>query len=106
MQAGRTKSDTKPASGEVPTKLAKKIKKSTSAKSAFAHFEEDDIVERFRPASTREYKAKVSDDEEEEEGEVDAKADDFINRFKQQLKLQRLESITRYKDMVNKGSNR
>lgn len=77
-------------------KLAKKMKKSASAKSAFSHFEEDDIVERFRPASAREYEAKVSDDdEEEEEGEVDAKADDFINRFKQQLKLQRLDSILR-----------
>ncbi|THG21515.1 hypothetical protein TEA_024960 [Camellia sinensis var. sinensis] len=31
---------------------------------------------------------------EDEEG-VDAKADDFINRFKQQLKLQRLDSILR-----------
>jgi len=29
--------------------------------------------------------------------EVDAKADDFINKFKQQLKLQRLESLLRYR---------
>ncbi|GLJ44066.1 hypothetical protein SUGI_0919060 [Cryptomeria japonica] len=33
---------------------------------------------------------------------VDAKADDFINKFKQQLKLQRLESLMRYKDTLNK----
>ncbi|OWM63412.1 pathogen-associated molecular patterns-induced protein A70 [Punica granatum] len=106
-QVLRTESDMKPASGEIPTKLAKKMKKSASAKSAFAHFEEDDIVERVRPFSAREGKAKVSDDDEEEgEGEVDAKADDFINRFKQQLKLQRIDSITRYKDMVNRGSSR
>ena len=31
----------------------------------------------------------------EEDEEVDARADDFINKFKQQLKLQRLDSIIR-----------
>ncbi|KAJ6840698.1 proline-rich receptor-like protein kinase PERK12 [Iris pallida] len=41
--------------------------------------------------------------EEEEEEEVDARADDFINRFKQQLKLQRLDSIMRYKEMLTRG---
>ncbi|XP_031478475.1 pathogen-associated molecular patterns-induced protein A70-like [Nymphaea colorata] len=35
--------------------------------------------------------------------EVDAKADDFINRFKQQLQLQRMESIMRHKEMLNRG---
>lgn len=35
------------------------------------------------------------------EGEVDAKADDFINRFKQQLKMQRLESLLRYRTNSN-----
>ncbi|XP_057538262.1 pathogen-associated molecular patterns-induced protein A70-like [Amaranthus tricolor] len=34
----------------------------------------------------------------DEEIEVDAKADDFINKFKQQLKLQRLESLLRYRN--------
>ncbi|GMP80650.1 hypothetical protein CsSME_00035670 [Camellia sinensis var. sinensis] len=42
---------------------------------------------------------------EDEEG-VDAKADDFINRFKQQLKLQRLDSILRYKEMLSRGSGK
>ncbi|KAI3447137.1 hypothetical protein Pfo_003802 [Paulownia fortunei] len=37
---------------------------------------------------------------------VDAKADDFIKRFKQQLKLQRLDSILRYKEMLNRGMGR
>jgi hypothetical protein len=37
---------------------------------------------------------------------VDSKADDFINKFKQQLKLQRIDSIMRYKDMINKGSSK
>ncbi|KAK9715748.1 hypothetical protein RND81_06G186900 [Saponaria officinalis] len=31
------------------------------------------------------------------EEEVDAKADDFINKFKQQLKMQRIESLMRYR---------
>ncbi|KAL2929933.1 RNA 3'-terminal phosphate cyclase [Bienertia sinuspersici] len=32
-----------------------------------------------------------------EDEQVDSKADDFINRFKQQLKMQRLESMIRYR---------
>lgn len=98
----RTKSDTKPSSGEMPEKLPKKMKKSASAKSAFGHFAADDIVETRRPATVREKKAKVTEDDEE----VDAKADDFINRFKHQLKLQRLDSIIRYKDIITRGSDK
>ncbi|BAT82508.1 hypothetical protein LR48_Vigan07g257000 [Vigna angularis] len=96
----RTHSDTKPSSGEVPVKLPRKMKKSASSKSAFAHFKEEDIVENRRPATVREAKVNgaVVDDE------VDAKADDFINKFKQQLKLQRLDSIMRYKEMIGRGS--
>ncbi|XP_042037253.1 pathogen-associated molecular patterns-induced protein A70 [Salvia splendens] len=94
----RTKSDTKPAGGEIPAKLAAKMRKSASVKSPFNHFEEGDIVEARRPATVREVRAAVAD-----EGGVDAKADDFINRFKQQLKLQRLDSIIRYKDMIGRG---
>ncbi|KAF4375693.1 hypothetical protein F8388_014415 [Cannabis sativa] len=100
----RSNSDTKPSNGEAPPKLSKKMKKSASAKSAFSHFNEDDIVESRRPATVREGKAKVVEKDEEEEGEVDAKADDFINRFKQQLKLQRLDSIVRYKEMIGRGA--
>lgn len=96
-QVSRSKSDTEPSSGEVPTKLSRKMKKSASAKSAFAHFEEDEVVESRRPATAREVKAKVTEADEE----VDAKAADFINRFKQQLKLQRMDSI-----MGNRGSNK
>lgn len=33
-------------------------------------------------------------------GGVDEKADDFIKRFKEQLRLQRLDSILRYRDML------
>nr|GEZ33287.1 hypothetical protein CTI12_AA086170 [Tanacetum cinerariifolium] len=35
---------------------------------------------------------------------VNAKADDFIKRFKQQLKLQRLDSLQRFRDMLNRGT--
>ncbi|XP_030530612.1 pathogen-associated molecular patterns-induced protein A70-like [Rhodamnia argentea] len=101
--AQRTKSDTKPASGELTPKLPRKMRKSASLKSAFAHFEEDDIVEARRPATTREGKGKASHEVDEE---VDAKADDFINRFKQQLKLQRLDSFMRYKEMINRGNGK
>ncbi|KAF9607898.1 hypothetical protein IFM89_003712 [Coptis chinensis] len=38
--------------------------------------------------------------------EVDAKADDFINKFKNQLKLQRLDSILRYKEMLGRGADK
>ncbi|XP_010262112.1 PREDICTED: uncharacterized protein LOC104600711 [Nelumbo nucifera] len=101
----RSKSDTKPSSGDIPVKLPQKMKKSATTKSAFRHFEEEDIVERRRPSTVRENESKASDlqsvgvDEE-----VDAKADDFINRFKQQLKLQRLDSIMRYKEMLSRGA--
>ncbi|XP_050220214.1 pathogen-associated molecular patterns-induced protein A70 [Mercurialis annua] len=106
-QVGRSKSDTKPTAGEVSKKLAKKMRKSASTKSAFAHFEEedDDIVESRRPATVREGKSGGHRMTEVDDAEVDAKADDFINRFKQQLKLQRVDSIVRYKEMVNRGSN-
>ncbi|KAL2317920.1 hypothetical protein Fmac_031796 [Flemingia macrophylla] len=98
----RSQSDTKPASGEPPVKLPRKMKKSASSKSAFSHFKEDDIVETRRPATVREGVAAAAADADDHE--VDAKADDFINRFKQQLKLQRLDSIMRYKEMIGRGS--
>ncbi|KAJ9183579.1 hypothetical protein P3X46_007412 [Hevea brasiliensis] len=97
----RSKSDTKPTSGEVPTKLPKKMKKSASSKSAFAHFKEEDNVESRRPATVREGKSKAT---EVDGAEVDARADDFINRFKQQLKLQRIDSITNYKETIGRRS--
>ncbi|XP_023535532.1 uncharacterized protein LOC111796947 [Cucurbita pepo subsp. pepo] len=96
----RTKSDTMPSAGEFPTKLARKMKKSASSKSAFSHFEADEIVESRRPATVKEGKEKMT----EIDDEVDAKADDFINKFKQQLKLQRLESILKYKEIVGRGN--
>lgn len=59
--------------------------------------DDDEDVNMRRPATTRERRNVVDE-------EVDAKADDFIIRFKQQLKLQRLESLVRYNEKLNKRS--
>uniref|UniRef100_A0A1D1XNQ5 4-chlorobenzoate--CoA ligase n=1 Tax=Anthurium amnicola TaxID=1678845 RepID=A0A1D1XNQ5_9ARAE len=96
----RSQSDSQPTAGEMPVKLPAKLKKSASAKSAFDHFEENEeevaaAVTAQRPATTR--PSHPTDEE------VDAKADDFINRFRQQLKLQRLDSIMRYKEMLTRS---
>lgn len=89
-----SKSDATSTSGEVPTKQTRKIKKSMSVKLASFHYEEEEDInniESRRPATVREGKVSVTEDEE-----VDAKADDFINKFKQQLKLQRLDSLIKW----------
>ncbi|MCL7028457.1 hypothetical protein MKW94_016963 [Papaver nudicaule] len=91
-------------------------KKLVSAKSDvlghFGEFEEDEILEEKRRNLTAKEKKsksmnvkKVNEFSDDDEGrvvdeEVDAKADDFINRFKNQLKLQRLDSIMQYKDLL------
>lgn len=88
----RTKSD-----GDIPSNPPPaKMKKSASLKVGFAHIEEEEVVEARRPVTVRERKsaARVV---EEDDVEVDSKADDFINKFKNDLKLQRIESIIRTK---------
>ncbi|CAN4116956.1 unnamed protein product [Withania somnifera] len=40
---------------------------------------------------------------DEEEEAVDRKANDFINKFREQLKMQRIHSILKYKEMSNRG---
>lgn len=67
----------------IPARPVEKIKKSASEKSAFGQSGEKE--------SGRKSKTTSSTCDEE----VDAKADDFINRFKQQLRLQRLDSLLR-----------
>ncbi|GLT79083.1 hypothetical protein SLA2020_505900 [Shorea laevis] len=73
--------------------LPEKIKKSASENSR--HKEDDEEVERRRPQKVRMEKTESFG----ESSDVDAKADDFINSFKQQLKLQRLDSLLRYREM-------
>lgn len=59
------------------------------------HHEENDIRKRL---STKKTIVRGHDES------VDAKADDFIERFKQQLKLQRLDSLQRLREMLNRGT--
>ncbi|KAL1217432.1 Pathogen-associated molecular patterns-induced protein A70 [Cardamine amara subsp. amara] len=83
-------------------KATGKMTKSASDKSGFgfigSHEEAETVesVERRRPDTTRVERTTSFGDGEDC---VDAKASDFINKFKQQLKLQRLDSILRYKEM-------
>lgn len=79
----------------MPEKLPQKIKKSASENSAFDHFKEESVG---GPSSVRGRQDSRGD------AEVDEKADDFISRFKQQLKLQRLDSLLRYKEMLHRGN--
>ncbi|XP_047052770.1 pathogen-associated molecular patterns-induced protein A70-like [Lolium rigidum] len=104
------------AEPELP-RLPARLRKSASDKSAFAHFvveEDTEAVEARRPATTRdrprrplvvaEPEEPVSEEEPEEAaGEVDARADDFINKFHHQLKLQRIDSFMRYRDTLRRG---
>ncbi|KAG6511180.1 hypothetical protein ZIOFF_029235 [Zingiber officinale] len=86
----RIRSDSAGKEEAAGTKLAERMKKSASASSAFGRFEEAEIVR--RPAASKGGRGSAV---AEEEVEVDARADDFINRFRQQLQLQRLDSIMR-----------
>ncbi|CAN1814008.1 Pathogen-associated molecular patterns-induced protein A70 [Linum perenne] len=79
----------------------KKMRKSASVKCtevvALAAKEEEVRLEKRRPATVRLQKTVSIGDEC---GGVDSKADDFINRFKEQLKLQRVDSLLRRKELV------
>ncbi|GKE46317.1 BEACH domain-containing protein LvsA-like protein [Tanacetum coccineum] len=72
------------------------MKKSRSQMRIADDNDEDDVNLR-RPTTTRESRNVVDE-------EVDIKADHFISRFKQQLRLQRLESLARYNDMLKRQS--
>ncbi|KAL6615899.1 hypothetical protein ACP70R_038169 [Stipagrostis hirtigluma subsp. patula] len=49
-------------------------------------------------------RAVVVRDEAAAAASVDERADDFINRFRQQLQLQRLNSLLNYREMLNRGT--
>lgn len=40
----------------------------------------------------------------EERSDIDKKADDFIKNFRNQLKIQRAESLKRFYEMLNRGT--
>ncbi|KAD4178680.1 hypothetical protein E3N88_27271 [Mikania micrantha] len=96
----RTKSEV-----NIRPKSPLKMKKSASLKAGFSHLDEEDTVEARRPATVREKKPSVgvaADDDVD----LDSRADDFINRFKNDLKLQRIESIMRTKGTTNRGTGK
>ncbi|KAG6723362.1 hypothetical protein I3842_03G204600 [Carya illinoinensis] len=68
-----------------PQRPVEKMKRSASEKS---------------PVGSSEEKETMSLEEDED---VDVKADDFINRFKQQLRLQRLDSLLRYRNLLKRN---
>lgn len=80
----------------VDSKKSTKMKKSKSLKVGFKDdYDGDDVaaVEARRPGTVRVKKTVMEDDDDDDDVEVDSRADDFINRFKNDLKLQRIESI-------------
>jgi hypothetical protein len=98
-------------------RLPARLHKSASEKSSFSHFEAQEVeeavqaVEKRRPATTRDGGAArrlpvqaeaESKEEQEAGGEVDAQAENFINKFHHQLKLQRMESILRHRETVRR----
>ncbi|KAL1202931.1 Pathogen-associated molecular patterns-induced protein A70 [Cardamine amara subsp. amara] len=99
----RTKSESStPVTKKKKKKVTKKMTKSASAKCDVGYIgrEEETIeaVEKRRPETMR-VERTTSIGEEGEDG-VDDKASNFINKFKQQLKLQRLDSFLRYREML------
>lgn len=82
------------------TKAKENMKKSASEKAMAVEKtveEEREMVERRRPQTARlERTVTVGDGDHA----VDARADDFINKFKRQLRLQRLDSLLRYKEIL------
>ncbi|KAK4764772.1 hypothetical protein SAY86_025862 [Trapa natans] len=108
-QATRVNSNTRPRKGDAPTRLTGKMNKSESDRTSVIYFkaEEDEIEDLASElGKKRGHVGAAAEEEEGEEEEIDARADDFINRFKQQLRLQRLDSILRYKEMFNRSSAR
>lgn len=99
----RSKSETSGARSAPAEKMTKSASEKSGKGGGGDEEEEEEIavVKRRRPATAKVEKS-VKESQTASFGEddgVDAKADDFINRFKQQLKLQRLESLKRFSEM-------
>ncbi|XP_047325096.1 involucrin-like [Impatiens glandulifera] len=96
----RTTAEPMKESSEIPVRKEGRMKKSVSMKAEAKkkELELEETIEARRPATMREGKGKKTTVEKDEYG-VDEKADDFINRFKQQLMLQRMDSIGRQREI-------
>ncbi|KAI4971632.1 hypothetical protein ZWY2020_002546 [Hordeum vulgare] len=104
---------------ELP-RLPARQRKSARDKSAFAYIvaeKDNEVVEARRPATTRDahrrhhLATKLEEPAPEEEteeavGEVDARADEFINKFHHQLKLQRADSFMRSRGTLHRRQRR
>ncbi|KAF7109909.1 hypothetical protein CFC21_110095 [Triticum aestivum] len=99
---------------ELPRRPAR-LRKSASDKSAFAHVvakKDTEVVEVRRPATTSDAERRsslvakpepASEEEIQEAGsEVDARADEFINKFHHQLKQQRIDSFRRSRNTLHR----
>ncbi|XP_031276811.1 pathogen-associated molecular patterns-induced protein A70-like [Pistacia vera] len=93
----RSKSETKKSKQR--SVQEKNLKKSVSEKLMKVETENDETetLEQRRPQTARLDRTETIGDDDQG---VDAKADDFINNFRRQLKLQRLDSLLRYKEML------
>lgn len=86
-------------SGVTPAKKpSTNLTKSHSERRVAESDDDKEEVERRRPETM---KASVEVHDES----VDARADDFIRRFKQQLKLQRIDSFKKFREMLNGGTS-
>nr|GEU86537.1 hypothetical protein [Tanacetum cinerariifolium] len=77
----------------VDSKYSTKMKKSASLKVGFKDDNHDDVavVKARRPETVRVKKTVMMVEEEDDDDmEVDSRADDFINKFKNDLKMQRI----------------
>eukprot|EP01018_Ginkgo_biloba_P026421 Gb_15157 [translate_table: standard] len=88
----KSKSDTPPTGGQLPPPLPTRLKKSGTFDSDFSHFVAERVEEDYTRASDPRFAT-----------EVDAKAEDFIQKFKRQLKMQRIESFKRYREMIDRA---
>ncbi|XP_022754159.1 uncharacterized protein LOC111302582 [Durio zibethinus] len=94
-QVKRIQSESKIRQRKLPENMKKSASENSRRKAE--EEEEEEEVERRRPATTRIEKTVSLGDGDQS---VDAKADDFIYNFKKQLRLQRLDSLLRYRDML------
>ncbi|URE44792.1 Cotton fiber expressed protein [Musa troglodytarum] len=101
-RSGRTQSDAGPSDAEMPPRLSVQIKKSASESDARPPTLSVPIKKSASEAAAA-ARETVDPAEGDCEEDVDARADDFINRFRRQLMMQRMASITRQRATPSGG---